>query len=142
MIRIDTNIWTLVLVLLVSFVLIRMLVSLFLYKKAPGSHGTGIAIKGSVPDFPKTHSLCHKHESNNMLDLLTFVTTSKKLRGHGILTVCPSAAPFGIALGPTNPWLIDIAKETLGFRRARISLALRLLVPTFSLPNAPARLTP
>ena len=62
-------------------------------------------------------------------------------RGHGILTVCPSVAAFAITLGPTNPWLIIIAKETLVFRRAGISPALRLLVPTFSLPTAPPFLT-
>ena len=63
-------------------------------------------------------------------------------RGHGILTVCPSGAAFAIPLGPTNPWLIIIAKETLCFRRAGISPALRLLVPAFSLPYAPAWLAP
>jgi len=57
--------------------------------------------------------------------------------GHGILTVCPSPPAFAIGLGPTNPWLIAIAKETLGFRRAGLSPALRLLVPTFSLLHAP-----
>ena len=34
--------------------------------------------------------------------------------------MCPSRAAFAIRLGPTNPWLIDIAKETLVFRRAGI----------------------
>ena len=62
--------------------------------------------------------------------------------GQGILTLCPSGAAFAIPLGPTNPWLITIAKETLIFRRAGISPALRLLVPAFSLPNAPQRLAP
>jgi len=56
--------------------------------------------------------------------------------------VCPSATAFAIALGPTNPWLIVIAKETLVFRRAGISPALWLLVPTFLLPHAPAWVTP
>ena len=54
----------------------------------------------------------------------------------------PSGAAFAIPLGPTNPWLIDIAKETLVFRRAGLSPALRLLVPTFLLPHAPRWLTP
>lgn len=63
-------------------------------------------------------------------------------RSHGILTVCPSGAAFAIPLGPTNPWLIYIAKETLIFRRAGISPALRLLVPTFLLRNAPVWVTP
>ena len=63
-------------------------------------------------------------------------------RGQGILTLCPSGAAFAIPLGPTNPSLITIAKETLIFRRAGISPALRLLVPAFSLPNAPPWLAP
>ena len=54
----------------------------------------------------------------------------------------PSPAAFAIGLGPTDPSMISIAKETLFFRRARISLALRLLVPTFSLPYAPPWVTP
>ena len=58
----------------------------------------------------------------------------------GILTSCPSAAAFAIALGPTKPWMIVIAKETLGFRRQGFSPCLWLLVPTFSLPNAPVPL--
>ncbi len=66
----------------------------------------------------------------------------RPIAGQGILTLCPSPAAFAIGLGPTNPWLINIAKETLIFRRAGISPALRLLVPAFSLPNAPAWLAP
>ena len=56
--------------------------------------------------------------------------------------MCPSSTAFAIPLGPTNPWLIYIAKETLIFRRAGISPALWLLVPTFLLRNAPVWVTP
>ena len=56
--------------------------------------------------------------------------------------MCPSDAAFAISLGPTNPSLIIIAKETLVFRREGISPSLRLLVPTFLLPYAPEWLTP
>ncbi len=56
--------------------------------------------------------------------------------------MCPSGAAFAIPLGPTNPSLIYIEKETLVFRCARFSLALRLLVPTFLLPVAPPWVTP
>ena len=55
--------------------------------------------------------------------------------------MCPSGAVFTIPLGPTNPWLINIAKETLIFRRQGLSPYLRLLVPTFLLPHAPEWLT-
>lgn len=43
-------------------------------------------------------------------------------------------------LGPPNPWLIIIAKETLGFRCAGLSPALWLLIPAFSLLIAPLSL--
>ena len=56
----------------------------------------------------------------------------------GILTYCPSATPFGFSLGPTNPWLNTIAKETLDFQWSGLSPDLRLLRPTFSLLCAPA----
>ena len=56
--------------------------------------------------------------------------------------MCPSAAALAIALGPTNPALIDIEQETLVFRRAGISPAMWLLVPTFLLRNAPVWVTP
>ncbi len=49
----------------------------------------------------------------------------------------PSATALAITLGPTNPWLIVIAKETLVFRRPLFSSGLWLLVPTFVLPDAP-----
>gem|GEM_PF-1091006 len=62
--------------------------------------------------------------------------------GVGILTYCPSPPALAIGLGPTNPSLITVAKETLIFRRAGISPALRLLVPAFSLLSAPLWLTP
>ena len=56
--------------------------------------------------------------------------------------MCPSGAALAIPLGPTHPWLIVIAKETLIFRRGGIAPPLRLLVPAFSLRNAPAWVTP
>ncbi len=64
-----------------------------------------------------------------------------KQRSVGILTYCPSSTAFAIPLGPTNPWLIVITKETLCFRRGAFSAPLRLLVPTFLLPHAPEALS-
>ena len=55
----------------------------------------------------------------------------------GILTRFPSATPFGLALGPTNPERIDLPQETLGFRRTRFSRVFSLLVPAGSLPCPP-----
>ena len=55
----------------------------------------------------------------------------------GMLTRFPSATPFGLALGPTNPERIDLPQETLGFRRTRFSRVFSLLVPAGSLPCPP-----
>jgi hypothetical protein len=46
-----------------------------------------------------------------------------------------------LGLGPTNPGMIIMAQETLLFRWERFSLSLLLLIPAFSLPNAPPDLT-
>ena len=56
--------------------------------------------------------------------------------------MCPSGPAIAIPLGPTNPSLIVIAKETLIFRRVAFSATLWLLVPTFLLLDAPAWVTP
>ena len=46
-----------------------------------------------------------------------------------------------LGLGPTNPEMINIAQESLLFRPAGFSPALWLLIPAFSLPNAPPNFT-
>ena len=46
-----------------------------------------------------------------------------------------------LGLGPTNPGTITVALETLLLRPAGFSPALRLLIPAFSLPNAPPDFT-
>ena len=43
-----------------------------------------------------------------------------------------------LSLASPNPPVIDIAEETLGFRRRGVSPRLWLLIPTFSPPSAPA----
>ena len=45
-----------------------------------------------------------------------------------------------LGLGPTNPGTITVAQETLLFRWAGFSPALKLLIPAFSLPHAPPNL--
>ena len=99
------------------------------------------AFRPPLTDLPMSIPYVRNVKSNNTLDILDPVTPSKKYASAGILTSCPSGAPFGIPLGPTNPQLIFIAEEPLGFRRSDISSDLWLLVPTFSLPNAPVALT-
>ena len=95
-----------------------------------------------LPDFPTRTSSQQKPESNKPASHTALRHSITSITGQGILTLCPSGPAFAIRLGPTNPWLITIAKETLFFRRAGISPALRLLVPAFSLPHAPPWVTP
>ena len=81
----------------------------------------------------------HKEENPITLSVPTLRLLFGFNGGAGILTGCPSTTPFGFALGPPNPWLIVIAKETLGFRCLGLSPRLRLLMPTFSLLFAPSQ---
>ena len=46
-----------------------------------------------------------------------------------------------LGLGPTNPGTITVAQETLLLRPTGFSPVLRLLIPAFSLDNAPLYLT-
>ena len=78
-----------------------------------------------------------RRQSNKALSFISSVAPSDERGGHGILTMCPSASAFAMTLGPTNPWLSIIAKETLVFRRPGLSPGLWLLVPTFLLLDAP-----
>src|SRR3989344_595855 len=109
-----------------------------LWPRPPHFHFAWVMHRGFTYGTPSQM----RPKSNNGLKVQHSVPPSQPGPGHGILTVCPSPPAFAIGLGPTNPSLISIAKETLIFRRARISLALRLLVPTFSLPIAPVWVTP
>jgi hypothetical protein len=87
----------------------------------------------------------HEQKSDNSPELLLFVILKKHgTRGRNINLLSIPSPYSGARLGPPNPWMIIIAKETLGFRCGRLSLPLRLLMPTFSLliapPNLPVKL--
>ena len=101
----------------------------------------GLPTKGPPCGFACTTSSKQGRQSNKPPELQNSVIPLKTYGSHGILTVCPSPAAFAIGLGPTNPPMIVIAEEPSGFRRSGFSPDLRLLVPTFSLPCAPLRLT-
>ena len=90
--------------------------------------------------FTCQHSSRPERKSNNPPGVLRSVLPSRAIHSAGILTRFPSPAAFAIGLGPTNPQMITIAAETLGLRRPGLSPGLRLLVPTFSLANAPVAL--
>src|SRR3990167_1702611 len=92
-----------------------------------------------MPHVPAAHAR-HGCRTNKTHDLISSVPLLNTHGWAGILTSCPSAAVFTIALGPPNPWLIASATETLDFRGSNFSLGLWLLIPTFSLPAAPAAL--
>jgi len=71
--------------------------------------------------FQVNRTLYSQRKTNNALLLFSSVLPSQKCSGVGILTDCPLAAAFAIALGPPNPWLTFIAKETLDFRGSEFS---------------------
>ena len=59
----------------------------------------------------------------------------------GISTCCPSATPSGLALGPDLPRADQLYPGILGYSAKRIPTSFSLLIPAFSLPNAPLLLT-
>ena len=59
----------------------------------------------------------------------------------GISTCCPSATPFGLALGPDLPRADQLYPGNLGYPAVRILTLLSLLIPAFSLPAPPPLLT-
>ena len=123
-----------------TFLALEVFLGRVLYEIFPPESGILLNIwicLAAAHGFAYELSLYQERKSNNPPHILLSVTPLKKSGGAGILTSCPSASAFAIALGPTNPWMIAIAKETLGLRRAGLSPALWLLVPTFSLPYAP-----
>ncbi len=65
-------------------------------------------------------------------------TISHQYRNINLLSI---AYATRLGLGPTNPGTITVAQETLLFRWAGFSPALWLLIPAFSLDNAPQHLS-
>ena len=55
----------------------------------------------------------------------------------GISTCCPSATPFGLALGPDLPRADQLYPGNLGYSAVWILTILSLLIPAFSLPDTP-----
>ena len=73
--------------------------------------------------------------------LSTYVPTVLSYDSAGISTCCPSATPFGLALGPDLPRADQLYPGNLGYSAVRIPTLLSLLIPAFSLPGTP-RLLP
>ena len=72
---------------------------------------------------------------------LTYRALLTKQNRYGNINPLSIAYATRLGLGPTNPGAIIVAQETLLFRRAGFSPALWLLIPAFSLPDAPPDLT-
>ena len=69
------------------------------------------------------------------------VPTVLSYSSAGISTCCPSATPPGLALGPDLPRADQLYPGNLGYPAVRILTLLSLLIPAFSLLNAPPLLT-
>ena len=69
--------------------------------------------------------------------LSTRVPTVLSSSSTGISTCCPSATPFGLALGPDLPRADQLYPGNLGYSAGRIPTFLSLLIPAFSLLNRP-----
>lgn len=93
-------------------------------------------------DFPVPHPFAPEGSFRDPRKMQEHVSPSKHSGSAGIFTCCPSATPFGLALGPANPGTILVALETLGLRWTGFSPVFLLLMPTFSLRIAPRWLTP
>ena len=59
------------------------------------------------------------------------------LGGTGFSTCCPSATPFGLALGPDLPWVDEPSPGILRLSTAEFLAPLSLLMPAFSLLYSP-----
>ena len=73
--------------------------------------------------------------------LSTRVPTVLSYSSTGISTCCPSATPFGLALGPDLPRADQLYPGNLGYSAGRILTFLSLLIPAFSLPGTPPPLS-
>ena len=69
--------------------------------------------------------------------LSTRVPTVLSYSSTGISTCCPSATPFGLALGPDLPRADQLYPGNLGYSAQGIPTPVSLLIPAFSLPGRP-----
>ena len=65
------------------------------------------------------------------------VPTVLMIRGTGISTCCPSATLLSLTLGPDLPRADQLYSGNLGYSAWRIPTSISLLIPAFSLLNAP-----
>ena len=89
------------------------------------------AVFPAVP-VPRLHRAFHSR-----LPLSLCVPTVLLHCSTGISTCCPSATSFDLALGPDLPRADQLYSGTLGYSAWRIPTSISLLIPAFSLLNAP-----
>ena len=106
-------------------------------------YSCSVHVAPSVPAavFPAAPLLRLYRASRSRLPLLVCVPTVLVRHSTGISTCCPSATPFGLALGPDLPRADQLYPGILGYSAGRIPTFLSLLIPAFSLPAAPLLLT-
>ena len=92
-------------------------------------------------DLPTRHLLCLHRLSHFRLTLSSCVPTVLIYNSTGISTCCPSATSFDLALGPDLPRADQLYPGNLRYSAWRILTSISLLIPAFSLLNAP-RLLP
>ncbi len=112
--------------------------NLLLHLAAP-HHSSGIRERGFA-NVPTLTAWTRTTNGRAQHILLYHPILQTKHGSTGILTRCPSATPFSLTLGPTNPGRTSLPQETLDLRRTRFSLVYALLKPTFSLRDTPALL--
>ena len=108
---------------------------------AASSHTSGftphITSSDCAPDLPDALLPRLRRALHSRLVLSTRVPTVLSYRSTGISTCCPSTTPLGLALGPDLPRADQLYSGNLGYSAWRIPTSISLLIPAFSLLNAP-----
>ena len=85
-------------------------------QKWPRHHALVFELGTRFCQSPPPTRLHPEQPSPGRPTLLRHSLAQTTLRGTGILTCYPSATPFGLTLGPTNPTRINLPSETLDLR--------------------------
>ena len=88
-------------------------------------------------DLPASLLLCLHRSFLSRLTLSFCVPTFLIYRSTGISTCCPSATSFDLALGPDLPRADQLYPGNLRYSAMKILTSFSLLIPAFSLLNAP-----
>ena len=103
----------------------------------PYSYSVRITSSDCTADLPSV-LLPRLHRSfHSRLRLSFCVPTVLSYHSTGISTCCPSATSFDLALGPDLPRADQLYSGNLRYSAGRIPTFLSLLIPAFSLLNAP-----